>query len=288
MSNMWTKSNRDGPISRFFYWIHARETVREQKQSGRPAPWINDPILQNYRFCNVVRMEDTVSQWLMKNWYKPYRDHPNMLIACMLARFFNLPEALEAIGFPEEGSWEPADVRKILRARAKRGEKNFNSAYMIRGNEGIDKIACVMNHTIAPTYRNRLKLDTDNMQTAHKQLLKVKGLGSFMAGQIVADYRQAMSGNWYDAKTWAPIGPGSQRGMARYYGDNTAKQKYSQEKFQHQLGLIMRLGEERLWSAITDRMEAMDWQNCLCEFDKYERVRLGQGRPKRRYAGCPV
>jgi hypothetical protein len=28
---------------------------------------------------------------------------------------------------------------------------------------------------------------------------------------------------------------------------------------------------------------AQDLQNCLCEFDKYERVRLGQGKPKRRF-----
>jgi hypothetical protein len=27
----------------------------------------------------------------------------------------------------------------------------------------------------------------------------------------------------------------------------------------------------------------MDIQNCLCEFDKYERVRLGEGRPRSYY-----
>lgn len=30
---------------------------------------------------------------------------------------------------------------------------------------------------------------------------------------------------------------------------------------------------------------AQDIQNCLCEFDKYERVRLGEGAPKQRYPG---
>jgi hypothetical protein len=31
------------------------------------------------------------------------------------------------------------------------------------------------------------------------------------------------------------------------------------------------------------RLCAQDLQNCLCELDKYERVRLGEGKPKRRF-----
>jgi hypothetical protein len=30
-------------------------------------------------------------------------------------------------------------------------------------------------------------------------------------------------------------------------------------------------------------LHAQDIQNCLCEFDKYERVRLGEGTPKQLY-----
>jgi hypothetical protein len=32
-------------------------------------------------------------------------------------------------------------------------------------------------------------------------------------------------------------------------------------------------------------LHAQDLQNCLCEFDKYERVRLGEGRPRSNYPG---
>jgi hypothetical protein len=32
-------------------------------------------------------------------------------------------------------------------------------------------------------------------------------------------------------------------------------------------------------------IHAQDLQNCLCEFDKYERVRLGEGRPRSKYQG---
>ena len=32
-------------------------------------------------------------------------------------------------------------------------------------------------------------------------------------------------------------------------------------------------------------IHAQDLQNCLCEFDKYERVRLNEGRPRSNYPG---
>jgi hypothetical protein len=31
------------------------------------------------------------------------------------------------------------------------------------------------------------------------------------------------------------------------------------------------------------RLCGQDLQNCLCEMDKFERVRLGEGKPKRRF-----
>ena len=34
---------------------------------------------------------------------------------------------------------------------------------------------------------------------------------------------------------------------------------------------------------VATRMERMDWQNCLCEVDKYLRAKNGEGRPKQRY-----
>ena len=32
--------------------------------------------------------------------------------------------------------------------------------------------------------------------------------------------------------------------------------------------------------------ELREIEHSLCEFDKYERIRLGQGRPKQKYKGC--
>ena len=59
------------PLDRLLYWVTERESIRIQRLQGKAPPWTDDPILRQYRFCNVRRMDDAVSQWLLTNWYTP-------------------------------------------------------------------------------------------------------------------------------------------------------------------------------------------------------------------------
>jgi len=270
------------PIDRLIYWIKERESVRLKKEAGEPKPWTDDAILQKYRFCNVRRMDDKVSQWLLHNWYEPFHDHPNMLIACCLARFFNLPSSLEAIGFPEV--WDAAKVRSVLRRLKKQGKTIFNAAYMVRGNDGVDKVACVINYSIQPLVKHPPIIDTSSMQNTWKALECRRGFGSFMAGQVVADLRWGLSGSWEDKGTWAPIGPGSKRGMNILLG-RELESPITQSDFNIQLNNLMLDLRIRLLIKLTGRLEAIDYQNCLCEYSGYEKVLWGRGRKKQLYPG---
>lgn len=275
------------PIERFFYWIQERESIRIKRLSEEPYPWTDDEILQQYRFCNIRRMDDRVSQWLYYNWYLPFRNHPNMLIACTLARQLNNTEALSAVGFPKQ--WTPAKFEKILEDRRAVGLKNYSGAYMIAGNFGTKGRAkqhksyqtiytvCDVIHRKRPTIHRH-----SMFQTWHG-LVGLPGFRSFIAGQVVADLRWAISGKWNDRYTWAPLGPGSQRGIARLgYSVST------QEEFNVALDRVIDLCYKHLSSKILylkqKRLEAMDFQNCLCEFDKYDKCLCKEQSPKRKYS----
>jgi len=268
------------PIDRLVYWIRERETIRQRKEAGEPWPWTDDPILRRYRFCNVIRRDDRVSRWLIRHWYNPYKDHPNMLIACALARFFNRPETLELIGFPE--TWEPERVKQQLRAYRRQGNTIFNGAYMVRGNDGTDKVSCVVDYTVCPLADNPPPINTDSMRKTWAALVPRRGMGSFMAGQITADLRLALTGQWKDRRVWAPMGPGSRRGLNRVL-ERRLNHPLNQEAFESYLTELINNLEPKLPRGLTRRMEAIDWQNCLCEFDRYERTLFNQGRPKRIY-----
>ena len=51
----------------FWYWINERHQIYLRKQADPKGwPWTSDPILQEYRFCNVFRELDTVTMAFRK------------------------------------------------------------------------------------------------------------------------------------------------------------------------------------------------------------------------------
>lgn len=268
-------------IERLIYWIKERESIRLKRELREPRPWTDDEILLTHRFCNVRRMDDKVSQWLLRNWYKPYKDHPNMLLAATVARFFNLPNILGMIGFPEK--WDPEVIKDKIRCHKLGGNTVFNAAYMVRGNDREDKTSSVIDYTVQPLFLDPPKINTNSLKETHEILKDRYGFGSFMAGQVVADLRWGLTGRWKDKKTWAPVGPGSSRGMCRLF-DKPLK-LIKQDKFEGWLTDLIALLTDHLPEGITSRLEAIDWQSTLCETDKYNRVLLDEGRPKQLYRG---
>ena len=273
-------------LDRLCYWIKEREAIREKKEAGEQKPWTDDVILQSYRFCNVVRADDKVSGWLVENWYKPNKGHPNMLTACVLARQFNKIETLTDLGFPLE--WNPRRMLILLNGRTNRGLKNFNGAYVITGQlaVGTPKIEQVVNLVVTPIHKAKPKLDFTSMAETHTALMGFDGLGPFIAGQVTADLRLAIpeEDKWLDRLTWAPIGPGSRRGMNRLLS-LPLKSGMTQSVFsKHLTSLRVRL-RSKIPADLYCRMEAMDLQNSLCEFDKMERTLWENRRPKQLYKG---
>lgn len=51
-----------------FYWHFAseRHLAFERRVSGQAPPWTDDPILREYKFCNVFRAADRVSQYMIR------------------------------------------------------------------------------------------------------------------------------------------------------------------------------------------------------------------------------
>lgn len=274
------------PRGRLLHWIKEREKVRLAKLKGSPKPWTNDPILQAYRFCNVRRMDDKVSQWLDLHWYTPNKNHKNMVIACVLARHFNQPQTLARIGFPKvyNAGYIQSGLEHI-EALKRQGETTFNSAYIIRADGKFpNKAEMVFYETVQQFVDAKYIPRLNSMEDLVEELMQFRNIGSFMAGQIAADLRWATDGKFIDKDKWAAMGPGSARGMNRLH-ERDVKSPLKQEQFLTELKEFVAFAKKALPASITSRLEMIDWQNCFCEFDKYSRVLLGEGRPKQKYNG---
>lgn len=273
-------------VADFADFIVARHSVYINRQEGKPKPWTDDPILQEWRFCNVYRELDTVTQWIARNWRFPHQGHPDLWFAMAVARWVNWPETLDAIGFPV-----PWNKKKFLAAIEKRrtlGEKVWTGAYMI-GTQGHakDKPLFIAENVLQPLWDNRKELRPQPGMTLEefaRPIINTKNQGTFMVGQIVADIKYAGPlQNAEDWWTWTVSGPGSRRGLNRILGRDLQR-GWNDKDFRTAVAhLAMELME--LLPPWMEKLHAQDIQNCLCEFDKYERVRLGQGTPRSRYPG---
>lgn len=280
------------PITAF---VAARHNVHLNRKAGKPRPWTKDPILQAYRFCNVYRELDTVTQWIDKHWREELKGDHDMWFAMVVARLVNHPHSLKLMKIPgNRNGYNPDNFSDTLERGASRGDKVFGSAYIVSTNGmAMPKPAYLRDYVLAPLweqrhyYRPETPAHGESLKSFHTRLIEAQGLGSFMAAQVVADVKNSKyqplcnAEDWY---TWAAPGPGSMRGLARVlYG--THEKKVPVAGFLPELNALQEYVNERFTRLGWPALCAQDVQNCLCEFDKYERVRLGQGTPRQRYPG---
>lgn len=267
-------------------FISERESIRLRKEAGLPrAKWTNDEILGMYRFCNVRRNDDKVSRWVHCNWliFQPavFEDNlEDLWFAMVVARLFNLPSTLAAIE-KTVLPFKPAAMKKILT----RLGKVFNAAYIVSTNGiAMGKVDYVVDNILTPLWNDRARLRptaNDTLDSWHMTLCQYRGLGSFMAAQVVADMKYVeplhSAADW---QWWAASGPGSRRGLGRVMFDDV-EHHYNETHWRSDFIMLWKEANAKLkWF---EPLTGQDLQNCLCEFDKYERARLGEGRPKQLY-----
>ena len=273
--------------------VKERHTVTLKRAAGLSKPWTTDVILQTYRFPNMFRELDKVTKWIADNWRIPHDTEPDVWFAMAVARFCNWPESLAEIGYPVP--WNPKRFIDVLQARKERGDKVFTGAYVLAASseKGVSKIEHIANRTLSELWGRRETLrpyEGLSLAGFYEGLHSCHGVGTFTAAQIIADakYTEALldAPDWW---TWAAPGPGSCRGLNRLVGRPVS----ASWKHEEWLRLINRLREkvtadfarEGLLSKGFPVPHAQDSQGFCCEYDKYERTRLGEGTPRSLYPG---
>lgn len=268
----------------FINFIVERDKIRANRDAGFPAPWTEDPILRDYRFCNIRREDDRVTRWIHDNWLSQVHDNPGDAIGAMtVARQVNLIETLDELGPPMP--WVPSRFVKVIQNRRKRGLPAYNAAYIIHCGSlkpGMSKADYIAYDVIDPIMRNRRTLGKalgNSLQALYDQLVTYTGMGSFMAGQTIADVKWSTLGvEAPDRDTFVAPGPGSQRGLG-WLVDGKPRQ------WNH-VDFILRLQElrTRVNNDTLFELDAQNVQNCLCEFSKYMKAKSGNGFPKQKFS----
>jgi hypothetical protein len=304
---------------RFFAYARARHEITLKRATGLPRPWTSDPILDTYRFTNVFREMDRTTEWIAKHVRGPLDQmlergeiEPwQQALGIILAREFNRVSTLEQIFCQDriDGTMEPVALAYIRGGAGAPSIEEFESymrmfcpqpwvtgAYIIKTPDGMDKLAGAL--WMVERARERLPtLAADgafacSMESLHADLASLPYLGQFTAYEVVTDLRwMGIGREWPDIMSWAAAGPGAIRGLHRLHGRFGWRRKawggpaLSQSQALAEMRELLRMAHSNLFLWPTDDQDWPEWElreveHTLCEWDKYERVRLGQGKPR--------
>ena len=262
--------------------IYVRRFIHKEE-----PPWTDDEILRKYKFTNVYRELDRVTIWIRKHIRELYADDKRLYFNLAVARQFNWPDTLAMFGFIRK--FDDEDVMQLVRFVEKfqmQGNKIFTGAFMIsapsKGSKYTSKVHYIFEGVLKPLWDAK-EPAWDTIENATKWFMQFRGFGGFMSYEVVSDMRWTRYlENAPDRDTWAYPGPGARRGLNRICGLSVKSRELKMGKMIKMMAELVELSDGYLpgWMPL---FEARTVEHTLCEFDKYERVRLGQGRPRSLY-----
>ena len=270
------------------YWYFAceRQNIFWKKLNGDVAPWTEDKILQTFKFCNSYRVNDRVSQYLLRHVIyngKKY-SYGNMIFRIVLFKLFNKESTWELLrdsfGDVTLDNFDFFKYSDVLDRAHRDGFKIYNDAYISCATKafGYDKkhenhLALVKKMFCEDYVQDKI-IRCKTMEEAFYLLKSYPLIGDFMAYQLVTDINYSDVVDWREDE-FCVAGPGSLRGIKKCFIDkgNMSNEDIIRYMFFHQEEEFQRLSLN--FRRIGNRpLQLIDCQNIFCELDKYCREAL--------------
>lgn len=271
-------------LATFWRFACERQATFFRRISGQPPPWTNDPIIETYRFTNVYRALDRVSQFLIQHViYNPALPQASdeVVFRILLFKLFNKIETWQLLegqhGPLQIGTFDQNALATTLdRARAS-GVSVYSAAYIMPSTAILGEKVKHRGHLklLDTLIRDRV---ADRLQEAASlgdtfALLKsYPTLGNFLAYQLAIDlnYSEVLQ---HSEDEFVVPGPGASDGIRKCFSDLGSYTEADvikwvadrQEIDTHSLGL-------QLPTLFGRRLHLIDIQNLFCEVSKYTRV----------------
>jgi hypothetical protein len=267
------------------YWRFAAErmAIFYRRLRDPVGPWTTDPILSTYRFTNVFRATDRVSQYLIHEiQYRADRsqDPREIFFRTILFKIFNKIETWEALEHAHGPlCWRTVDLDAIDRTLSRlqaAGQRIYSAAYIMPAPP-FDRARKHSNHLALITammvdrLADRLQQARD-LRAVYEGILGYPGIGRFLAFQYAIDLNYSTLLD-FDEADFVVAGPGALDGISKCFSSTggtspedlirwvTARQEI--EFTQRGLDFHGLFGR---------RLHPIDCQNLFCEVSKYTRV----------------
>ncbi|MEW8051115.1 MAG: nucleotide kinase domain-containing protein [Candidatus Thiodiazotropha sp.] len=269
------------------YWKFAfeRQNVWYNRIQGAQQPFSDDPILQEYKFTNVYRASDRVSQYLIKHviYKNEHDDNPDEIVfRILLFKLFNKIETWQLLehrfGELSVKKFKISKFIKFLDSEMNKGRTLYSNAYMMAS--GCKEFNVTRKHHAHLMLLERMLNDKlpdkiascTKMRDVYALLLDYPLIGRFLAYQYVTDLNYSELTSFKETEFTVP-GPGARDGIKKCFTTlgglsetDIIKMMTDRQEFEFdRLGLkFKKLGKRKL--------QYIDIQNIFCEVDKYCRV----------------
>ena len=277
----------------YWYFAWERQNIFWKKLNGEEAPWTDDYILQQYKFCNSYRVNDRVSQYLLKNviYNENIYEDEDMLFRIILFKLFN-KEATWELLVNEFGNITLKEFNfeiysKVLNEATLKGVKIYNDAYISCANKAFGYDRKHDNHlALLNKMFNEDKIASKikackTMKEAFDIIKSYPLIGNFMAYQLVTDINYSEVVDWREDE-FTVAGPGSLRGIKKCFIDtgDMSNEDIIRYMYERQDEEFKRLNLD--FKKIGDRsLQLIDCQNVFCELDKYCREKVPELKSNR-------
>lgn len=277
----------------FWQFTYERQAIWRRRVELEPPPWTTDPILQEYWFVNVHRELDTGTGVLMSQVQARPASLEALVFNTMLYRVFNNYRMWLALDpFCLTGADVDAAFERI-REYWKSGSTIFTAAWTIsplpyKGDDRLEKVRTGMD--MWDVYQITRELYTaQSLTRAFKTLTAQKLMGHFTAYQVALDMSYIMPG-FTDDEQLPKLHSGTAKSAGRtpsgsadalkWIGTTMDELHDTQEEVLSSLGLNW---ADVAWSQ-KPRLTMADIEHTLCEYMKYENIKAGHIKARRKYA----
>lgn len=284
----------------FYAYLEEREKIRLRREAKLPAPWTDDPILREFKFTNVKRIHDRTTKEFAKIYARhSFSEEHIALYNCAMNRYFGTVLWARAIGWQESHSH--VEILGCAEQEIEKGSQIFTGAYVItNGGRPEPKYVVVesyLHHFWQRAPRIVAALEASRLwEKAYEEMRILPGFGGtgFMSKEVLQDYliwlgyrneslkRPPVEEYVTDFYTFTPVGPGARRGLNRTL-HRPVEASLRPSELRAGIGALRASLSPRFKAYFGADLTAHDIQFGLCEFDKYERVRKGEGRPRSRF-----
>ncbi len=266
------------------YWrfAAARQAIYLARLAGAHGPWSEDRILRDFRFTNVYRAADRVSQFLIQNVIYSDgapADPDSVVFRVLLYKIFNristwhrLEDALGPIEWP---SYHYTHFARVLDDAANDGPI-YSAAYLMPpprlGEQGKHRNHLRLLERMVRDGMARTVSGSGSLTSVYERLVSYPSIGRFLGFQYTIDlnYTPLMEGN---ENEFVVAGPGACDGIRKCFGPQSAgiEADIIRHMVDRQDEYFASLGIE--FGGLFGRpLHLIDCQNLFCEVDKYARV----------------